>query len=194
MRGGPERRRRQSRIRPGWNASDGASRVRVRAVNYQVSTPGRTFSSVDHRFCRGLIFFSSTRLRAGSAWVRVGPSRAERHPGPLARVWYRVSGSLGSRVKPETSEFTRRRLLRDAMTIVGAVAAGAVPLPAFARQRGNADAGGAVVDNTLALARAVNAMHYEDLPARAVEHAKMIWPARSQRRAGSADRLGSHSS
>ena len=72
------------------------------------------------------------------------------------------------------SEFTRRRLLRDAMTIVGAVAAGVVPYPAFARQRGNADAGGAAVDNTLALARAVNRMRYEDLPARAVEHAKMI--------------------
>lgn len=70
--------------------------------------------------------------------------------------------------------FTRRRWLRDALTIVGAVAAGAVPPPAFARQRGNADTGGAVVDNTLALARAVNAMRYDDLPARAVEHAKMI--------------------
>ena len=77
-------------------------------------------------------------------------------------------------MKPDLSEFTRRRLLRDAMTIVGAVAAGAVPYPAFARQRGNADAGGAAVDNTLALARAVNSMRYEDLPARAVEHAKMI--------------------
>ena len=73
------------------------------------------------------------------------------------------------------SEFTRRRLLRDAMTIVGAVAAGVVvPHPVFARQRGNADPGGAAVDNTLALARAVNRMRYEDLPARAVEHAKMI--------------------
>jgi 2-methylcitrate dehydratase PrpD len=72
------------------------------------------------------------------------------------------------------SEFTRRRLLRDAMTIVGAVAAGVVPFPAFARQRGNADAGGAAVDNTLALARAVNRMRYEDLPSRAIEHAKMI--------------------
>jgi 2-methylcitrate dehydratase PrpD len=30
------------------------------------------------------------------------------------------------------------------------------------------------VDNTLALARAVNRMRYEDLPARAIEHAKMI--------------------
>lgn len=74
----------------------------------------------------------------------------------------------------EMSQFTRRRLLRGAMTIVGAAAAGAVPHPAFARQRGNADAGGAAVDNTLALARAVNSMRYEDLPARAVEHAKMI--------------------
>ena len=72
------------------------------------------------------------------------------------------------------SEFTRRRLLRDAMTIVGAVATGVVPHPVFARQRGNADPGGAAVDNTLALARAVNRMRYEDLPARAVEHAKMI--------------------
>jgi len=77
-------------------------------------------------------------------------------------------------VKPDMSEFTRRRLLRDAMTIVGAVAAGVVPHPVFARQRGNADPGGAAVDNTLALARAVNRMRYEDLPARAVEHAKMI--------------------
>ena len=93
------------------------------------------------------------------------------------------------------AEFTRRRRLRDAMTIVGAVAAGAVPHPAFARQRGNADAGGAVVDNTLALARAVNAMRYEDLPARAVEHAKMILGQHAlERRAGSADRLRSHSS
>jgi 2-methylcitrate dehydratase PrpD len=72
------------------------------------------------------------------------------------------------------SEFTRRRLLRDAMTIVSAVAAGAVSHPVFARQRGSADASGAVPDNTLALARAVNSMRYEDLPARAVEHAKMI--------------------
>jgi 2-methylcitrate dehydratase PrpD len=72
------------------------------------------------------------------------------------------------------SEFTRRRLLRDAMTIVSAVAAGAVTQPAFARQRGNADAGGSALDNTLALARAVNSMRYQDLPARAVEHAKMI--------------------
>src|SRR5215207_3556021 len=72
------------------------------------------------------------------------------------------------------SEFSRRRWLRDVVTIIGAVAAGAVPHPAFARQRGNADAGGAAVDNTLALARAANAIRYEDLPARAVEHAKMI--------------------
>ena len=71
-------------------------------------------------------------------------------------------------------ELTRRRLLREAMTIVGAVAAGVVPRPTFARQRGNADAGGAAVDNTLALVRAVNRMRYEDLPARAIEHAKMI--------------------
>lgn len=78
------------------------------------------------------------------------------------------------RVNPDMSEFTRRRLLRDAVTIVGAVAAGVVPHPAFARQRGNADAGGAAVDNTLALARAVNRMRSEDLPARAVEHAKLI--------------------
>jgi 2-methylcitrate dehydratase PrpD len=60
------------------------------------------------------------------------------------------------------------------MTIVGAVAAGVVPRPTFARQRGNADGGGAAVDNTLGLARAVNRMRDEDLPARAVEHAKMI--------------------
>ncbi len=78
------------------------------------------------------------------------------------------------RVNPDIIEFTRRRLLRDAMTIVGAVAAGAVPCPAFAAQRGNAEVGGAAVDNTLALARAVNRMRYEDLPAKAVEHAKMI--------------------
>ena len=71
------------------------------------------------------------------------------------------------------SELTRRRLLRDAMTIVGAVAAGVVPYPALARQRGNAD-GGAAVNNTLALARAVNRMRFEDLPPKAVEHAKMI--------------------
>jgi hypothetical protein len=75
---------------------------------------------------------------------------------------------------PQRTEFTRRRLLSDAMTIVGAVGAGVVPHHAFARQRGNADAGGAAVDNTLALARAVNRMRYEDLPARAIEHAKMI--------------------
>ena len=72
------------------------------------------------------------------------------------------------------NEFTRRRLLRDAMTIVGAVAAGVVPHQASARQRGNAAPGGAAVDNTLALARAVNRMRYEDLPGRAIEHAKMI--------------------
>jgi len=77
-------------------------------------------------------------------------------------------------MKPDMNEFTRRRLLRDAITIVGAVAAGAVPYPAFARQRGNADPGAAAVDNTLALARAVNRMRYEDLPAKAIEHAKMI--------------------
>ena len=82
-------------------------------------------------------------------------------PGPNGRVLSRA-------------EFTRRRLLRDAMTIVGAVAAGAVPHPAFAGQRGSAADGGAAVDNTLALARAVNRMRYEDLPARAIEHAKMI--------------------
>jgi 2-methylcitrate dehydratase PrpD len=72
------------------------------------------------------------------------------------------------------TEFTRRRLLRDAVTIVGAVATGVVPYPVFARQRGNADPSEVAVDNTLALARAVNRMRYEDLPARAVEHAKMI--------------------
>ena len=72
------------------------------------------------------------------------------------------------------AEFTRRRLLRDAMTIVGAVAGGAVPHPAFARQRGSAEGGGSAVDNTLALVRTVNRIRYEDLPARAVEHAKMI--------------------
>ena len=77
-------------------------------------------------------------------------------------------------MKPEMIEFTRRRLLRHAVTIVSAVAAGAIPRRAFARQRGNADAGGAAVNNTLALARAVNSMRYEDLPARAIEHAKMI--------------------
>ena len=77
------------------------------------------------------------------------------------------------RVNPDMTEFTRRRLLRDVVTIVGAVAAGVVPHPAFARQRGNTD-GGAAVDNTLALARAVNRMRYEDLPGRAIEHAKMI--------------------
>ncbi len=77
-------------------------------------------------------------------------------------------------MKPDLSEFTRRRLLRDAITIVGAVAAGAVPYPAFARQRGDADGGGAAANSTLALARAVNSMRYEDFPARAVEHAKMI--------------------
>src|SRR5690349_12337946 len=72
------------------------------------------------------------------------------------------------------SEFTRRRLLRDAITIVSAVAAGAVPHPAFARQRGNAEAGGAAVDNTLALARGVYRMRLADLPAKAIELAKMI--------------------
>jgi 2-methylcitrate dehydratase PrpD len=77
------------------------------------------------------------------------------------------------------NEFTRRRLLRDAIAVVGAVAAGtlkvdAAPHPAFALQRGNAGGGGSNVDNTLALARAVNGMRYEDLPAKAVEHAKMI--------------------
>jgi 2-methylcitrate dehydratase PrpD len=71
------------------------------------------------------------------------------------------------------NEFTRRRLLRDAMT-AGAVAAGIVPHQAFARQRGNAGAAPAPMDNTLALTRAVNRMRYEDLPARAIEHAKMI--------------------
>ena len=60
------------------------------------------------------------------------------------------------------------------MTIVGAVAAGVVPRQAFARQRGNAGPGGAPVDATLALAQAVNRMRYEDLPARAIERAKMI--------------------
>jgi 2-methylcitrate dehydratase PrpD len=74
----------------------------------------------------------------------------------------------------QRTEFTRRRLLREAMTIVGAVAAGVVPHEAFARQRGDAGPGGASPDNTLALARAVNRMRYEDLPARAIEHAKMI--------------------
>ena len=49
-----------------------------------------------------------------------------------------------------------------------------VPHQAFARQRGNAGPDAAAVDNTLALARAVNRMRYEDLPARAIEHAKMI--------------------
>jgi 2-methylcitrate dehydratase PrpD len=77
-------------------------------------------------------------------------------------------------MKPDMTQLTRRRLLRDSMAIVGAVAAGAVPHRVFARQRGNADGGGAAVDNTLALARAVNRMRYEDLPPRAVEHAKMI--------------------
>jgi 2-methylcitrate dehydratase PrpD len=77
-------------------------------------------------------------------------------------------------MKPDMNEVTRRRLLRDAMTVVGAIAAGVVPHPAFARQRGNADDGGTGADNTLALARAVNRMRYEDLPARAIEHAKMI--------------------
>ena len=60
------------------------------------------------------------------------------------------------------------------MTIVGAVAGGVVPHQVFARQRGNASPGGAPVDNTLALAQAVNRMRYEDLPARAIERAKMI--------------------
>ena len=77
-------------------------------------------------------------------------------------------------MKRDTNDLTRRRLLRDAMTIVGAVAAGVIPHPVFARQRGNAGAGGAAVDNTLALARAVNRMRYEDLPAKAIDHAKMI--------------------
>ena len=72
------------------------------------------------------------------------------------------------------SELTRRRLLRDATAVVGAVASGIVPHPVFARQRGNADAAGAAVDTTLALARAVNRMRFEDLPAKAIEHAKMI--------------------
>jgi len=66
-----------------------------------------------------------------------------------------VPGANG-RVLPR-AEFTRRRLLRDAMTIVGAMAACAVPHPAFARQRGNT--GGPA----LALAPAVNRMRYEDL-------------------------------
>jgi len=83
-------------------------------------------------------------------------------------------GSDQMREKHEMNEFTRRRLLRDAMKIAGAMAVGVVPDPAFASQRGNADGGGAPVDNTLALARAVNRMRYEDLPARAIEHAKMI--------------------
>ena len=48
------------------------------------------------------------------------------------------------------------------------------PHPAFARQRGNADAGGAAVDNTLALARAREPHALENLPSRAIEHAKMI--------------------
>ena len=46
-------------------------------------------------------------------------------PGPNERVL-------------EHTELTRRRLLRDAMTIVGAVAAGVVPHQVFARQSGNA--------------------------------------------------------
>src|SRR4029450_6081932 len=77
------------------------------------------------------------------------------------------------RVLP-SAELTRRRLLRDAIIIVGALTVGGVPRPVFARQRGNADAGGTAVDNTLALARAVNRLRFEDLPARAIEHAKMI--------------------
>jgi 2-methylcitrate dehydratase PrpD len=61
------------------------------------------------------------------------------------------------------------------VSIVGAVAAGsAVPHQAFARQGGDRGAAGTPIDNTLALARAVNRMRVEDLPARAIEHAKMI--------------------
>jgi len=56
---------------------------------------------------------------------------------------------------PQRTAFTRRRLLCDAVTIVGAVAAGVVPHQVFARQRGDAGSGKTAVDNTLALARAV---------------------------------------
>src|SRR4051812_20359575 len=90
--------------------------------------------------------------------------------------WYSALSERASRarVQRDTSQFARRWFLRDAVSIVGAVAAGLVPHPVFARQRGSGDATGATVDATMALARGVNRMRFEDLPAKAIEHAKMI--------------------
>jgi 2-methylcitrate dehydratase PrpD len=65
----------------------------------------------------------------------------------------------------------RRVVLRGALAAAGAVGLGGVPLSAV--QQGGA-AAGSLPDATLALARFLTTAKYQDLPALAIEHAKMI--------------------
>ena len=69
----------------------------------------------------------------------------------------------------------RRSLLRGALTTAAVLGLGAaVPRAAGARQRGGSAVSGAPLGSALALARFLNNISYRDLPAKAIEHAKMI--------------------
>ncbi len=73
-----------------------------------------------------------------------------------------------------TSRIGRRAVLRGALAATGAWGLdAAVPQIAFA-QRGARGAGAASIDSTLTLAKFLNNTAYGTLPAKAIEHAKMI--------------------
>jgi 2-methylcitrate dehydratase PrpD len=72
------------------------------------------------------------------------------------------------------TELPRRTILRGALMTVGGMSLGLLPQPALAWQRGSGGASPVPSDSTLALARFLNRTQYADLPAKAIEHAKMI--------------------
>ena len=68
----------------------------------------------------------------------------------------------------------RRTVLRGVLSMTGALGIGMVPQEIIARQRGGGGASAPTIDSTFQLAQFINRRSYPDLPARAIEHAKMI--------------------
>jgi len=83
-------------------------------------------------------------------------------------------GRIENEPAVQLTRVARRTVLRSALIAAGGIGLGVRPQRALAWQRGSGDAASAASDSTLALARFLNRTRYEELPAKAIEHAKMI--------------------
>jgi 2-methylcitrate dehydratase PrpD len=76
--------------------------------------------------------------------------------------------------KLEQIKLGRRALLHGALAAGGILSMASLPVEAFARRQRGGGAGAAAASSALTLARFLNKTRYGDLPAKAIEHAKMI--------------------